>query len=257
MILADKLCYSSKLRYENAGEKVAFAAVTLCICVVSRSAAVACIVLAAMGFLTVVKGGVKLFRYLKLLSLPVAFLLASTLAILFNIGPEPMDLFAVPLGDWYFTAGRESFLYAVRLILTALASVSCLYFLSFTTPVPDILEVLRKLHCPKLLLELMLLVYRFIFLLLDTASVIMTAQNCRLGNRDWKTSLRSFGMMGSALMLLASRRANQLYVSMEARCYEDTIRVLPEGRPPKAGVIAAIAVFDGALLLFALWRKYV
>ena len=62
MILADKLCYSSKLRYENAGEKGAFAAVTLCICVVSRSAAVACIVLAAMGFLTVVKGGVKLFR---------------------------------------------------------------------------------------------------------------------------------------------------------------------------------------------------
>ena len=64
MILADKLCYSSKLRYENAGEKGAFAAVTLCICVVSRSATVACIVLAAMGFLTVVKGGVKLFRYL-------------------------------------------------------------------------------------------------------------------------------------------------------------------------------------------------
>ena len=148
-------------------------------------------------------------------------------------------------------------MYAVRKINKEIAYLKCKNLKTFTTPVPDILEVLRKLHCPKLLLELMLLVYRFIFLLLDTASAIMTAQNCRLGNRDWKTSLRSFGMMGSALMLLASRRANQLYVSMEARCYEDTIRVLPEGRPPKAGVIAAIAVFDGALLLFALWRKYV
>lgn len=47
MIVIDKLCYQSKLRYENAGEKFAFAVITLCICVMSRSAAVAGIVLAA------------------------------------------------------------------------------------------------------------------------------------------------------------------------------------------------------------------
>ena len=32
MITIDKLCYHSKLRYENAGEKFAFAVITLCIC---------------------------------------------------------------------------------------------------------------------------------------------------------------------------------------------------------------------------------
>ena len=53
MIVIDKLCYQSKLRYENAGEKFAFAVITLCICVMSRSAAVAGIVLAATGILTV------------------------------------------------------------------------------------------------------------------------------------------------------------------------------------------------------------
>ena len=44
MIVIDKLCYQSRLRYENPGEKFAFAVITLCICVMSRSIAVACIV---------------------------------------------------------------------------------------------------------------------------------------------------------------------------------------------------------------------
>ena len=85
MIVIDKLCYQSKLRYENPGEKFAFAVITLCICVMSRSIAVACIVLAVTGILTVWKGGIPVSRYLKFLTIPLAFLLLSTLAIILNL----------------------------------------------------------------------------------------------------------------------------------------------------------------------------
>ena len=34
MITIDKLCYTSRLRYENAAEKFAFAVITLIICVI-------------------------------------------------------------------------------------------------------------------------------------------------------------------------------------------------------------------------------
>ena len=256
MIVIDKLCYKSRLRYENAGEKFAFAVITLLICVMSRSAAVAGIVLAVTGTLTVWKGGVPVLRYLRFLMVPLAFLLLSTIAIIIHVSRTPLDLLAVPVGGWYLTVGSESLAYAARLILTALSAVSCLYFLSFTTPVPDILEVLRRLHCPRLLIELMLLIYRFIFILLHTASSILGSQRCRLGNQDLKTSLKSFGMMGSALMVQAVRRSNQLFVSMEARCYDGTIRVLSENYPPKKKVVCAIVLFDGALLVFALWRRF-
>ena len=256
MIVIDKLCYQSKLRYENAGEKFAFAVITLCICVMSRSAAVAGIVLAATGILTVFYGGVPVFRYLKFLTAPLAFLLLSTVAIILNIRKTPLDLFAIPVGTWYLTSSLDSCLYALQLILTALAAVSCLYFLSFTTPMPDILEVLRKLHCPRLLIELMLLIYRFIFVLLDVASAISTSQNCRLGNKDYRTSLKSFGMLGSVLMIRAVQRSNRLYDAMEARCYDGTIRVLSENRPPRKRIIAAIVAFDTALFIFAVWRRF-
>lgn len=255
MIVIDKLCYHSRLRYENAGEKFAFSIITLCICVMSRSIEVACIVLPVMGILTVKKGGVPLSRYLRFMTVPLTFLLLSTVAVMFHIRRAPMDLFAIPIGSWYFTTGLHSLLYGLQLILTALSSVSCLYFLSFTTPMPDILEVLRRLHCPRLLIELMLLIYRFIFVLLNTASAITTAQNCRLGNRDYRTSLKSFGMLGSSLMIRAVNRSNKLYDAMEARCYDGTIHVLSESRPPEKKKIAAIILFDGALFLFALWRK--
>lgn len=256
MIVIDKLCYQSKLRYENPGEKFAFALITLCICVMSRSIAVACIVLAVTGILTVWKGGIPVSRYLKFLTIPLAFLLLSTLAIVLNIKKTPLDLFAIQLGSWYLTSSRAALQYAVQLILTALSAVSCLYFLAFSTPMPDILEVLRKLHCPKLLIELMLLIYRFIFILLNTASAISVAQECRLGNKDYRTALNSFGKLGSVLMIRAMSRSNRLYDAMEARCYDGNIRVLSETRPPKKKVILVIILFDTCLFLFALWRRF-
>lgn len=256
MIAIDKLCYHSKLRYVNAGEKFAFAMMTLFICVMSRSIAVAGIVLFAMGILTVYKGGIPLSRYLHIFMIPLTFLLLSTVAVMVHIRRVPMDLFAIPLGRWYLTTTVHSVVYGLQLILTAIAAVSCLYFLSFTTPIPDILEVLRALHCPGLLIELMLLVYRFIFVLLKTASAIITSQHCRLGNRNYKTALKSFGMLGSALMIRSVIRSGKLFTSMEARCYDGTIRVLSQHQPPKKKTMAQIALFDGALLLFALWRKF-
>ena len=254
--MIDKLSYSSRLRYENAGEKFAFALVTLLICVVSRSSAVALVVLGVTGILTVWKGGIPLLRYLRFFLVPLTFLLLSTLAVAFSIARTPGELFAVRLGTWYLTAGAASLQYAGQLILTALAAVSCLYFLAFSTPVPDILDVLRRMHCPKLLIELMLLIYRFIFVLQKTASAIATSQDCRLGNRNYRTALKSFGLLGSVLMIRAVSRSGKLYQSMEARCYDGTIRVLCESRPPKARVICAIVLFDTALLLFAIWRCF-
>lgn len=256
MLTIDSLSYNSRLRYENAGEKFAFAMMTLCICVMSRSIAVSCIVLATNGILNLWKGGIPLSDYVKLLTAPLIFLLLCTLTIALNISHTPLDLFAIPIGSRYLTSGRESLFYAVQLILTALSAVSCLYFLALNTPMTDILTVLRKLHCPKLLIELMLLIYRFIFILLASASAISDAQRCRLGNITFRTSMKSFGMLGSALMIRAVARSDKLYNAMEARCYDGTIRVLSEEHPPKKKVIVWIILFDGALLLFALWRKF-
>ncbi|CUX30022.1 CbiQ family ECF transporter T component [Clostridium sp. C105KSO13] len=117
-------------------------------------------------------------------------------------------------------------MFGVQLIGTAMASVSCLYFLSLNTTMMDFLGVLAKLHCPGILMELTLLIYRFIFVLMETASAIMVSQKSRLGNKDFRTSIDSFGKMGAGLLIRAFKRSNALYDAMESRCYDGKIRVL-------------------------------
>lgn len=252
MITIDKLCYNSKLRYVNAGEKFAFAVITLIICVISHSMVIAGIVLGTTGILTVWKGGIPISAYIRYLAAPLAFLVLSTVAIVLNVSRVPLDLFAVQIGTYYLTGSRQALFYALRLIFTALASVSCLYFLSFNTPMTDILAVMEKLRCPKLMIELMLLIYRYIFVLLETASAITIAQNSRLGNRNYITSLRSFATMLSVVFIRSIKRSRALYDAMESRCYDGTIHVLKEHVSPNKQEIICIIVFE-IVLLFLLF----
>ena len=92
-MIIDEFCYHSKLRYENPGEKFAFAVITLCICVASRSITVACMVLASTGILTVLKGGVPVLRYMRLLNIPLACFFLITGGNIFKIKQPPKELF--------------------------------------------------------------------------------------------------------------------------------------------------------------------
>lgn len=168
-----------------------------------------------------------------------------------NLSKVPMDAFAVPVGEIYITASRESAFWAVNLCITALAAVTCLYFLSLNTTMTDILGALRKMHMPRLLIELMMLIYRFVFILLHTASAIMTAQEARLGNRDYRTQLRAFGKMLTALFFISLRKANALYDAMEARGYDGTINVLERNTPAKKKEMILLAVFELVLIIVA------
>ena len=124
------------------------------------------------------------------------------------------------------------------------------------TPMPEILQVLRRLRCPGLLGELMLLIYRYIFVLMDTAANIRISQACRLGNKDYKTALKSFAALGSVLMMRAIARSKLLYEAMEARCYDGTIQVLEEGSPPEKRDLVLVCLFEGFLLILAFGRRF-
>ena len=251
MIIIDKLCYRSKLRYVSAAEKLLYAVSSLMICVLTRSYAAALIVFIANGILTVGKGKIPLSCYVRLLMIPIVFLIVGTGAVFLNLSKVPMDAFAVPVGEIYITASRESAFWAVNLCITALAAVTCLYFLSLNTTMTDILGALRKMHMPRLLIELMMLIYRFVFILLHTASAIMTAQEARLGNRDYRTQLRAFGKMLTALFFISLRKANALYDAMEARGYDGTINVLERNTPAEKKEMILLAVFELVLIIVA------
>ena len=253
MLFIDRLSYQSKLRYVNASEKFVYAMLTLVLCIVEKSFLTAVSVFAVNGILTVGKGGIPLSRYIRLLLVPVLFLILGAAAIIINVSEVPLDAFACPVGEWYITGSRQSVLRAAELTASALGAVTCLYFLALNTTMPDLLQVLKKLHIPALVIELMMLIYRFIFLLSATASAISTAQEARLGKRTFRTRVRAFGGMASVVFILAIRRSGAVYDAMESRCYDGEIRVLGTGEPAKIRENLLIVLFETALLAATVW----
>lgn len=114
------------------------------------------------------------------------------------------------------------------MFLKVMGSLSCLYFISLTTPMIDVISVLAKLKVPSFLIELISLVYRFIFIVLETSEMMFISQNSRLGYRDIKTSYKSLGALASTLFIRSFKRANDLYTALEARGYNGELKVLEE-----------------------------
>lgn len=255
MILIDKISWQSRFRKKSPGLKCFFSISILTICVFSRSVAAAILSFLLMGGLTVFSG-ISLSRWLHFLKIPSVFLLMSSIVIIINISGQPLSWFAIPVGSYYITISKMSFLYGIQLAITAFASISCLYFLSLTTPMTDIIYILKKLHCPFLIIELMLLIYRFIFIMLDLASALTTAKNSRLGNSGFKTSCLSIGNMISVLFIRSMQQSGKIYDAMEARCYDGIIPILEESyKISKAELMFVLLCILAIGITAILWRN--
>jgi cobalt/nickel transport system permease protein len=251
MFIIDKLAYSSKLRYKSPILKAFFSIGALLLCVGFRSASASVLILVIMAALTVFYSKVSFIYYAKIMAIPLSFLLLGTIAIIVNITDVPMGLFSIGMGSKFLVITESSLLEGGTLILVSLASVSCLYFLTLTTPMIDILYVLKRMRCPSLMIELMMLIYRFIFVVLDMASTITTSQRCRLGNKDFVTELKSMGQMLAVVLVRALNKTNILFDAMESRCYTGELPVLHEYQPIEKkeaivayGLLAVIAIFS-------------
>lgn len=252
MLFIDSFSYQSRLRYINTGEKFACSILTLCLCVAGRSAWLNLYVILVMTALTVLAGGLSPVSYLRLFLISLSFLVMNSLILGLSLRETPLELFSLPVGRLYLTAGRDTLSAAARMAATALAGVSCLYFLALSTPLSELLLFLKRLHLPGLIVELMMLIYRFIFLLLDCAGKISVAQHSRLGNRDFRTSLSSFASLVSCLFIQSVRRSGILYDAMEARCYDGDFSVLSESLPPNPSHLVLITAFEASACLI-LW----
>ncbi|WP_162551283.1 cobalt ECF transporter T component CbiQ [Paenibacillus tepidiphilus] len=150
----------------------------------------------------------------------------------------------------YITA--EGLCRAGLLLTRVMACLSCSLFLILTTPFGELLQVLHRLRLPQIVLELMLVMYRFLFLLSDTAHGLLLARRLRGGGR--RITLRETAGMGGALLAGTMRRYRGFAQGLAVRGYTGEIalppaepRVLPRGLALRAG--AGILL----LLLAQLW----
>ncbi|HEY9766316.1 MAG TPA: CbiQ family ECF transporter T component, partial [Chroococcales cyanobacterium] len=140
---------------------------------------------------------------------------------------------------------------ALQVSLRMLASISCLLFLALTTPVPELLALLRSCRLPLAVIEVALLTYRFLFAFSETAQTIYQAQCMRLGYRTFLNGLRSAAMLVASLFILALDRARALERGLAARGYGGELEVVPSVGILSFPILASI-LFLQMLLALAL-----
>lgn len=106
------------------------------------------------------------------------------------------------------------FVLHVRTIL----SVSAVLLLVSTTKFSDLTEQLGRMHVPTFMIHLMEMIYRYITVLVEEASVMMTAY--RLRNPKYKyPHIKHMGTFVGHLFLRSMDRAERIYCAMKCRGY--------------------------------------
>lgn len=244
----DVLAQTSRLNKVNPTLKFWTALALMVICVSARSPVVGVFLTVAMLMLAVCIGGLDLHDYVHLLVLPVSFLMISGLALLFEVTPQRTGVLGFPVFGVWLCVGAGAQSHAALVMARALGAVSCLYFLSLTTPMAELIGVLRRMRCPDVLIELMYLIYRYIFILLSMYHTMRDAAASRLGFADSRASVRTTGNLYSNLLSRSYRQASKNFDAMESRCYNTGIRFL-ENREQVTGAQAAAAIGVSILTL--------
>jgi cobalt/nickel transport system permease protein len=248
----DFYAYNSKIRYWNPTFKVLFSVIILIICIALNSPYVSVMVIIAMAYITIIKGELPVHEYLTIMTIPIAFILLGTFTIAIDFSKHPLGQYNLYLGFGYVFTSEVKLKEAVFLILKVFSAISALQMMALSTPSSEIIYVLRKAHVPKLIIELMNMIYRYIFILIDVYTKMKNSAESRQGYCDFKTSCCTFGNIASNMLVTSLKKASSYYDAMESRCYDGDLLFFEEDKKVETIQIITAAAF--IIFLIILWR---
>lgn len=163
---------------------------------------------------------------------------------------EPLFIASVIILLKFFISGRDGLMDGLAIACRIVSAVSIVAVLGFSTPFAGIMSALSWMRIPKGFVEILMLAYRYVFVLLEDAMVIYNAQKNRLGYSSIRRGLSSFGALTGSLVLKAFDHSNNLTASMVQRGYDGNIPAMKH-KPFKLQDIA-VSVFL-ITIIGALW----
>lgn len=243
-MLVEQSAYANRWLRVSPSAKAAFAAAAFVAAFVAAPHAAALVALVLVA-ITVLGAGVPAARYLRV-ALPALFFLGtSCLSLLFSL-----DIDSAGGGlavAWAPDAAGRIAVVGSR----ALAALAALLFLVLTTPLLDLIALLRRLRLPEVLLEIMVLCYRMLFVFSEAMHDTWTAQAARLGYATPRVALRSLGSLAAGLALQIGQRAHDLHVAALSRNNDGPLRFVAPVFPNASRELAIAAAAGFVLVILA------
>ena len=230
MEIIDRYAYTNRLRAVDPAYKLALAVLTLVLCLALDSVAVGCLAILWMAGAAVLLARIPGRVFVGVLLAEGAFLVLTTIGVALSVtvkDPAGLALWAWRVGPWWLSSSPERLHLAARLVARALGCASAMNFLSLTTPLVDLIDVARRAHVPSLVIDMMTVIYRFIFVLLDSLERMRTAQESRLGYANFRCGVSSAALLATRLFIETYQRSQRLQTALTSRGYVNELRVLP------------------------------
>lgn len=177
--------------------------------------------------------------------LAAPFLLAA-LPLVFTRSGDPLGTIA--LGPLVLTASGEGLRQFTTIAAKSWVSVQAALLLAFTTPFHELVDGLRQLRLPRIMVAIISFMYRYLGVLGDEASRMARARAARSAASDGRSGgsivwrARVTGSMVGALFLRSYERSERIYAAMQARGFEGEFRHLHSRalRPNEVAVLGAV-----------------
>ena len=254
--MIDSLAYNNKLRWTDPSLKFGLAMAVVLLCLLSTRPFVGLIATAAMWLWVVALAQIPPRIFAKLLFAEGVFLFLSLAGILLSVGlSEPLALpWRTAVGPLWFASSPAQIDQAILIFCRTMGAMGALNSLTLTTPLIDLITLWQRWRVPELLIDLMIIMYRFIFVLLDTLNQMAIAQACRLGRAgSYSRRMNNAALLGSRLFINAFQRSQQLETALRSRGYDGALRVLPlqykTGQSVKVWAIVLIFCVGTALAI--------
>ncbi|MHB8163727.1 MAG: cobalt ECF transporter T component CbiQ [Methanoregula sp.] len=186
---------------------------------------------------------VDLKTYAELFFAPIFFALISVAGIILITGGSDIFWRWDLLPGFSLSITRESVNQGVFVFCRVIGGMSAMIFIALTTPMTDIFIVLRRCRVPEVVIDLMMIIYRTIFILIDQVIQIYHAQVMRLGYSTYRESLYSFATLCGAAFIASWDAGEDLIRAMDARCYNGKFALLGESRPLERVPCLAVITF--------------
>jgi len=160
-------------------------------------------------------------QYLKWISVPFGFLAMSLIAMLVTYSDRSSQLIvSLPMFDGFIGVSWQTYDTAMTTLFRCLCSIAATLCFVIITPFNQCVTLLKKARLPSVLIEQILLTYRFIFIFIEEAHAIFTAQTIRFGYIRRGLWLKSLAMLVGVLLQRVMIRHQHMQSALAVKLYQ-------------------------------------
>ncbi len=196
---------------------------------------------ARLGPLRTVRGAFVALPFM-LAAVPLVFTRGAPYLATIDLGPLSLGI---------SEDGLRTFL---TIAFKSWVSVQAALLLTYTTPFHDLVDALRELRLPRVMVAIISFMYRYLGVIGDEGGRMTRARRARSadagdgragGSLRWRATVT--GHLGGSLFLRSYERSERIYAAMQARGFDGELRYLP-GPPLSTRALLGFAVAIAVLV---------